>query len=459
MPASLCSYPMDFISTAGVLPGPFGSEATVPRRGTKRCVESESQCTVATEPLTAPKTSKGKPRPKKPCAHGKRRSLCRICSPKRWCVHGTYLRRCKDPACGDGRDFCTHGIRRSRCKNSACGGGKDFCSHGIRRSRCKDTACGGGKELCAHGIQRCYCRDYACGVGKVFCAHGIRRSRCKDAACRGGQEICTHGIRRSRCKDTACGGGQEICSHGIYWHVCKKCNACPHGALKTCCPRCPGGGRNLCPKCPIEAPTKVHRVGSLCAKCAKPLWAGKKRERAVGAKLLEWSAAGFIQTFTSADKSLPGTNLHYRVDFSYDLQSHYTGVECDEHEHSMRGYAPRCELVRIYRLTCALGKPAVWIRYNPDAFKIGVKTARVPRVQRESLLLLVLQAHLQVIPTDFLTIAYICYSQPAVRMHAEIHDYVTTQRFATELEYEQHVGAVYPTDCAAAAGTPWYAAV
>jgi hypothetical protein len=201
----------------------------------------------------------------------------------------------------------------------------------------------------------------------------------------------------------------------------------------------------------------VQNRGHICAQCEKPLWKGKIKESAVGARLLEWAASGLIPPFTSADKTLAGSGLPYRVDFSYNLASHFTGLELDEHQHSLRGYPPRCELVRMYRIAIALGKPTVFLRVNFDAFKIGDTTERVPKAEREALLLAVLQEQLQAAPTAFLTLVYICYSQPSKRMHAQARAYVTTQPFETELDYEAYVGSVYPFDCAAApAGTPWH---
>ena len=112
----------------------------------------------------------------------------------------------------------------------------------------------------------------------------------------------------------------------------------------------------------------------------------------------------------------------------------------------------------MYRIACALGKPVVFVRWNPDSFKIGDVTERVPKAKREALLLSVLQEHLQTTPTAFLTLVYICYSQPSGQMHGQALQYVTTQPFDTEVDFEVYVGSVYPNDCAATpAGTPWYA--
>jgi 3-hydroxy-3-methylglutaryl CoA synthase len=111
----------------------------------------------------------------------------------------------------------------------------------------------------------------------------------------------------------------------------------------------------------------------------------------------------------------------------------------------------------MYRIAIALGKSAVFVRYNPDAFKIGDVTERVPKAKREALMLSVLQEYLQTTPTTFLTLVYICYTQPSRQMHMQARAYVTIQLFKTELDYETYVGSVYPYECGAApAGTPWY---
>ena len=178
----------------------------------------------------------------------------------------------------------------------------------------------------------------------------------------------------------------------------------------------------------------------------------------MGLQLLQWASDGRIPLFTFADKTIPGLGLRYRMDFAYDLPSHFVGVEIDEHQHSLRGYVPKCELVRMGRLAAALNKPTTFLRFNPDAFKICDQTERVPKAVREALLLSALQEALGRAPTGFLTITYICYSQPSARMHGEARAYVTTQPFETEVDYEACVGSTYPEDCAAApAGTPWHA--
>ena len=123
-------------------------------------------------------------------------------------------------------------------------------------------------------------------------------------------------------------------------------------------------------------------------------------------------------------------------------------------------YNGNCELVRVYEIALACGVPTTFIRYNPDAFRIDDVLERVPRKRRHALLLEVLKSNLARPSTAFLTVIYVYYDQPARRMYGEAHDYVTTQTFATEVDYEAFVGSAYPNGCAPPPpGTHWTAKV
>lgn len=210
----------------------------------------------------------------------------------------------------------------------------------------------------------------------------------------------------------------------------------------------------MCPSCKL---TIIRRKGDLCAVCSKPTWKGRIKERYVGEKLIEWAEDELVPMFTLTDKTLPNNEgFKYRIDFYYDLGSYFVACEVDEHEHSYRSYPPRCELVRMYNITKTRQTPGVFIRFNPDELKINGETTRVSKQQRECILLQTLQNYFQTSlrPTGFLTIVYICYSQPSVFMHGERSPYMSTHVFNNELEYEQFVGSVYPKDCQSTG--PWY---
>ena len=132
--------------------------------------------------------------------------------------------------------------------------------------------------------------------------------------------------------------------------------------------------------------------------------------------------------------------------------------QVDEHQHNRAAYKADCELVRMDRIADACGVPTIIVHYNPDATKINGLTERVPRPIRESTLLAVLQAHFAAGSSDFLKLSYVCFDQKEPRMHGESLEYVTTERYVTEVDYEIYVGIAYPHGCAPPPpGTPWHA--
>ena len=132
----------------------------------------------------------------------------------------------------------------------------------------------------------------------------------------------------------------------------------------------------------------------------------------------------------------------------------------DEHEHGYAIYNPHCELTRVYNIAVDIGKPLILVRYNPDEMKINGLTERVPKATRHALLLEVLKEHFARGATDFLTVTYICYSQPTRMMSHEPRAYSTTLRYETMLDYECYVGTAYPEGCAPRVpGTPWHTKV
>jgi hypothetical protein len=83
----------------------------------------------------------------------------------------------------------------------------------------------------------------------------------------------------------------------------------------------------------------------------------------------------------------------FRPDFSYDAGTHYVIVECDEDQH--RAYDPECERIRMLNILYAQGMRCVFIRYNPDAFKIQDKTKRISKEKRHAVLLETIREHMK----------------------------------------------------------------
>ena len=85
------------------------------------------------------------------------------------------------------------------------------------------------------------------------------------------------------------------------------------------------------------------------------------------------------------DKPVGGECGKYRPDFLYDATTHYVVVEVDEDQHDR--YDHECERVRMVNILEALGMRCVFVRYNPDAFRIDGKTFKVSEKKRHELLL------------------------------------------------------------------------
>jgi len=86
------------------------------------------------------------------------------------------------------------------------------------------------------------------------------------------------------------------------------------------------------------------------------------------------------------------------------------------------------------------GLPVTFIRYNPDAFKVGCMTLVTKRETREAALLDVLKASLKnADDSNSIVIHYVCYDAPVGCNH-----YVQTHRFTDIGAYESWVEATAP---------------
>jgi hypothetical protein len=69
----------------------------------------------------------------------------------------------------------------------------------------------------------------------------------------------------------------------------------------------------------------------------------------------------------------------YRPDRVYDLGTHAVIVECDEEQHKNYKYCSsyeslkHAELCRMHEIYNALGIPCIFLRWNPDSFKVNGK--------------------------------------------------------------------------------------
>ena len=113
-------------------------------------------------------------------------------------------------------------------------------------------------------------------------------------------------------------------------------------------------------------------------------------------------------------------------------------LEFDEHQHEHEDQ--RCELVRMANIFLSYrGRRVIFIRYNPDAFKVGGVTLVTKRETREAVLLATLKEALANADYDnSIIVHYICYDVPADTGGSQ---YVQTFKFANVIDYQSWVEA------------------
>ena len=136
---------------------------------------------------------------RKRCPHGKRKDMCKECTP---CPHSNVKQNCA--ACNS----CPHGKLKHSCVEC------NPCPHGKVKKSC--AAC----NPCPHGKLKHSC------VECTPCLHGKLKKGC--AAC----NPCPHGKPKYNCAECT------PCPHGKLKRNCALCSPCPHGKLKYTCAAC-----------------------------------------------------------------------------------------------------------------------------------------------------------------------------------------------------------------------------
>lgn len=166
----------------------------------------------------------------------------------------------------------------------------------------------------------------------------------------------------------------------------------------------------ICSMCGLPfPPRRGNKDKKECEYCSATLKAGE-HEKKVFEYLLQTKFYKFAHNRqTSDDKNACGK---YRPDFVYDFKTHFVIVECDEDQH--RHYERSCENVRMENIVYGLGLPSVFIRWNPDDYKMNGVKQNVPWENRMQKLLEQIEYNSKEIPKEMLTIIYLYYDNIAV---------------------------------------------
>lgn len=136
----------------------------------------------------------------------------------------------------------------------------------------------------------------------------------------------------------------------------------------------------------------------------------ERRKRPHELKLADWLRDNLDIPWTSWNKTATasGCGGRYRPDFAWQTQTHVVILECDEDQHKAISYS--CDSKRMVDLVNGYGgQPVIFVRYNPDAFKIGKKHRNPVFEDRMDILKEVLDTTIRNVPTDLLTIHRLFY--------------------------------------------------
>jgi hypothetical protein len=208
------------------------------------------------------------------------------------------------------------------------------------------------------------CQKYGCKTRAFFGYCGSSPSRCcqhkLDYMINKPKRTCI-GNENEECKELAIYGKDEPehCEeHRLIDEICwlvKKCSNC---------------GRE----------NELLNKDELCGICCdKPFYEESKRLN----KIKEMIMVRYLRNNVNgdeilADKIIDGTCNLYRPDILYDCGTHIVVVECDENQHksynwqscSLNRSLEHMEEKRMYEIMIAYGLPAIFIRWNPDSFKV-----------------------------------------------------------------------------------------
>lgn len=136
------------------------------------------------------------------------------------------------------------------------------------------------------------------------------------------------------------------------------------------------------------------------------------------------------QRLSYVEQCVNTSHTNERVDFLYECKTHNVSVDVDEFAH--RNYCtPKGEFGRMINLFFALGqdRPTIFIRYNPDYFRINGKKQTISEKEREETLIYWIKHYLK--------------KSPGIKDHPEYKCFILYLFYD---EYDKNNVKVYPFD-------------
>ncbi len=132
-----------------------------------------------------------------------------------------------------------------------------------------------------------------------------------------------------------------------------------------------------CKSCGLS---QILDIDDKCQYCSIDPASLQKRKLVKQTLVQGWLDANGFNDYDFMDRSLKveqdaACSLKTRPDFIWDCGTHVVILEVDEEQHKRKQYD--CDDIRMININENLMRPTVFIRYNPDPFKIGDKNVKV----------------------------------------------------------------------------------
>ena len=270
-----------------------------------------------------------------------------------------------------------------KCKEDGCNTQPSYGLPGKKAEYCKEHYKDGMENVVSKK-----CKENGCNTQPVYGLPGKKAEYCKEHSKDGMEDV-----KNKKCKEDGCntypsyglpGKKAEYCKEhskdGMMYNPNKKCkeDGCEETAIygigkATCCETHKEDDHlNLierrCVKCNL---LNILDKDKLCYFCDPNQFNKRRLAKQTNVKI-SLENMGF--TILSYDKRLDGGKCgNERPDFVLGSKEHTHTIvlEVDEDQH--RGNKEECECTRMVNISQSFGQPTIFIRYNPDEYKVGKK--------------------------------------------------------------------------------------
>ena len=233
------------------------------------------------------------------------------------------VKKCKESGCNTQPNFGLPGKKADYCKTHSTDGMEN-----VKHKKCKESGCNTQPRFGLPGKKAEYCSSH-----KKEGMMSNPNNKCKENGCK---EISIYGISKA----TACENHKEDHHINLIERLCGNC-----------------GLLNILDK------------ELLCEYCDPNEF---NKRRLAKQKLVKISLDNMGFNIVSYDKRLDGGKCgNERPDFVFESthKTHSIVLEVDENQHS--GNNEACECTRMVNISQSLGQATIFIRYNPDEYKVG----------------------------------------------------------------------------------------